>query len=150
MIYQKGEITFSRDAQNVVYGKFDFDVWHRTGRQQKSNGPKNRPTPGILFSKHPVFHFAPMFHFAPTYYTCLLLLISMLWHGQAIFESKGDKLSSSAECRIDIEQVSPKLRVKFKRDMQPVINVLGDFETLGKNSAMGQWHPNRHPWSPFY
>ena len=33
-------------------------------------------------------------------YTCLLLLISMLWHGQAIFESKGDKLSSSAECRI--------------------------------------------------
>ena len=33
-------------------------------------------------------------------YTCLLVLISMLWHRQAIFESKGDKLSSSAECRI--------------------------------------------------
>ena len=34
--------------------------------------------------------------------TCLLLLISMLWHRQAIFESKVkvDKLSSSAECRI--------------------------------------------------
>ena len=32
--------------------------------------------------------------------TCLLLLISMLWHRQAIFESKGDKLSSSAECRV--------------------------------------------------
>ena len=31
---------------------------------------------------------------------CLSLLISMLWHRQAIFESKGDKLSSSAECRI--------------------------------------------------
>ena len=31
---------------------------------------------------------------------CLLLLISMLWHRQAIFESKGDKLSSSAEGRI--------------------------------------------------
>ena len=30
----------------------------------------------------------------------LLLLISMLWHRQAIFESKGDKLSSSAESRI--------------------------------------------------
>ena len=28
-----------------------------------------------------------------------LLLISMLWHRQAIFESKGDKLSSSAACR---------------------------------------------------
>ena len=33
-------------------------------------------------------------------YTCLLLLILMLWHRQAIFDSKGDKLSSSAECRI--------------------------------------------------
>ena len=33
-------------------------------------------------------------------YTYLLLLISMLWHRQAIFESKGDKLSSSAEGRI--------------------------------------------------
>ena len=32
-------------------------------------------------------------------YTCLLL-ISMLWHRQAIFESKGDKLSSAAECMI--------------------------------------------------
>ena len=33
-------------------------------------------------------------------YTCLFSLLSMLWHRQAIFESKGDKLSSSAECRI--------------------------------------------------
>ena len=33
-------------------------------------------------------------------YIYLLLLISMLWHRQAIFKSKGDKLSSSAECRI--------------------------------------------------
>ena len=33
-------------------------------------------------------------------HTYLLLLISMLWHRQAIFESKGDKLSSSAESRI--------------------------------------------------
>ena len=33
-------------------------------------------------------------------HTCLLLLISMLWHRQAIFKSNGDKLSSSAECRI--------------------------------------------------
>ena len=34
---------------------------------------------------------------------CMFLLISMLWHRQAIFESKGDKLSSSAECRIRIQ-----------------------------------------------
>ena len=33
-------------------------------------------------------------------YTCLLLLIPMLWHRQAIFKSKGDKLCSSAESRI--------------------------------------------------
>ena len=33
-------------------------------------------------------------------YTCLLLLISMLWRSQAIFELKGDKLPSPAECRI--------------------------------------------------
>ena len=35
-----------------------------------------------------------------------LLLISMLWHRQAIFESKGDKLSSSAESRIRTQGVS--------------------------------------------
>ena len=41
-------------------------------------------------------------HFCPEIIriSCLLLLISMLWHRQAIFESKGDKLSSSAEGRI--------------------------------------------------
>ena len=32
-------------------------------------------------------------------YTCLLLIL-MPWYRQAIFESKGDKLSSSAECSI--------------------------------------------------
>ena len=42
-------------------------------------------------------------------YTCLLLLISMLWHRQAIFESKGDKLSSSAESRIRTWEVSRHL-----------------------------------------
>ena len=35
-----------------------------------------------------------------TPHTYLLLLISMLWHRQAIFGSNGDKLSSSAEGRI--------------------------------------------------
>ena len=33
-------------------------------------------------------------------YTFLLLLISMLWHRQAIFKSKGDKLCSTAESMI--------------------------------------------------
>ena len=35
-----------------------------------------------------------------TYIHTCFLLISMLWHRQAIFKSKGDKLCSSAECRI--------------------------------------------------
>ena len=39
-------------------------------------------------------------------YTYLLLLISILWHRQAIFKSKGDKLSSSAEGRIRTQRVS--------------------------------------------
>ena len=37
-------------------------------------------------------------------YACLSLLNSMLWHRQAIFESKGDKVCSSAECRIRTHQ----------------------------------------------
>ena len=41
-----------------------------------------------------------IWHIHTYIHTCLLLLISMLWHRQAIFESKGDKLSSSAEGRI--------------------------------------------------
>ena len=39
-------------------------------------------------------------------YTYLLLLISMLWHRQVVFESKGDKLSSPYECRIRTQRVS--------------------------------------------
>ena len=69
LIYQKGEISFLWDTKNVVYCKFDFHAWRWTGRWQKSSGLENRPTPGMVFPKHPVFHFAPMFHFALTYYT---------------------------------------------------------------------------------
>ena len=46
-------------------------------------------------------------------YTCLLLLISMLWHRQAIFESKGDKLSSSAECRIRTHLLATRSAARF-------------------------------------
>ena len=71
LIYQKGEISFLWDIKNLVCCKFDFHAWRWTGRWQKSSGLENRPTPGMVFQKHPVFHFAPMFHFAPTYY---------IWH----------------------------------------------------------------------
>ena len=46
---------------------------------------------------------------------CLLLLISMLWHKQAIFESKGDKLSLSAECRIRTRS-SSRLKARWQTD----------------------------------
>ena len=53
-------------------------------------------------------------------YTYLLLLISMLWHRQAIFKSKGDKLCSSAECRIwtrdPRHQIVSRLNARWQTD----------------------------------
>ena len=53
-------------------------------------------------------------------YTYLLLLISMLWHRQAVFESKGDKLCSSAECRIwtrgPRHQIASRLNTRWQTD----------------------------------
>ena len=68
----------------------------------------------MFFPKHPVFHLAPMFHFASTFPTQFLgrfrapraqlapfsYLLLLIGHMQTIFESKGDELSSSAECGI--------------------------------------------------
>ena len=65
-----------------------------------------QPVP--MISKHSA-HLTPLPFGIRTWlwrYTYLLLLISMLWHWQAIFESKWDKLSSSAECRIRTQRVS--------------------------------------------
>ena len=61
-----------------------------------------------MISKHSA-HLTPLPFGISTWlwrYTYLLLLVSMLWHRQAIFESKGDKLSSSAEGRIRTQRVS--------------------------------------------
>ena len=53
-------------------------------------------------------------------YTYLLLLISMLWHRQAIFKSKGDKLCYSAECRIwtrgPRHQIASRLNASWQID----------------------------------
>ena len=50
----------------------------------------------------------------------LLLLISMLWHRQAIFKSKRDKLCSSAECRIGTRgprhQIASRLNARWQAD----------------------------------
>ena len=56
-----------------------------------------------------------------TYIHTCLLLISMLWHRQAIFESKGDKLSSSAEGRIRTHQglrhqIASRLNARWQTD----------------------------------
>ena len=53
-------------------------------------------------------------------HACLLLLISMLWHRQAIFKSKGDKLCSFAECRIWTRglrhQIASRLNAHWQTD----------------------------------
>ena len=53
-------------------------------------------------------------------YTCLLLLILMLWHRQAIFKSKGDKLCSTAESRIwtrdPRHQIASRLNARWQTD----------------------------------
>ena len=61
-----------------------------------------------MISKHSA-HLTPLTFGIRTWlwrYTYLLLLISMLWHRQAIFESKRGKLSHSAESRIRTQRVS--------------------------------------------
>ena len=61
-----------------------------------------------MISKHSA-HLTPLQFCIRTWlwrYTYLLLLISKLWHRQAIFESRGDKLSSSAESKIRTQRVS--------------------------------------------
>ena len=65
-----------------------------------------QPVP--MISKHSA-HLTPLPFGIHTWlwrYTYLLLLISMHWHRQVIFESKGDKLSSSAESRIRTQEIS--------------------------------------------
>ena len=53
-------------------------------------------------------------------YTYLLFLISMLWHRPAIFKSKGDKLCSSAECRIGTRgprhHIASRLNTRWQTD----------------------------------
>ena len=54
----------------------------------------------LIFAQFPISN--PLFANQQNWQSiiCLLLLISMLWHRQAILKSKGDKWSSSAECMI--------------------------------------------------
>ena len=75
-----------------------------------------------MISEHSA-HLTPLsvdFHTWLWRYTYLLLLISMLWHTQAIFKSKGDKLCSSAECGIwtrgPRHQIASRLNARWQTD----------------------------------
>ena len=72
------------------------------------------------------------------WYTCLLL-ISMFWHRQAIYESKRDKLSSSAECRIRTQglrhQIASRLNARWQSNWA--------IEDQAKNLWSARIQPNR-------
>ena len=78
-----------------------------------------QPVP--MISEHSA-HLTPL---SVDFRTCLwrytyLLLISMLWHRQAIFKSKRDKLCSSAECRIwtrdPRHQIASRMNPRWQTD----------------------------------
>ena len=70
------------------------------------------------------------------WYIYLLLLISKLWHRQAIFESKGDRLSSSAETRILIKRVSDTF--SNRKGTSCVCLLKAGFQTRGSQTPIRQ------------
>ena len=74
-----------------------------------------------MFFEHHVTKSIPWIHQQSSHMTCLLLLISMSWHRQAISESKVDKLSSSAESRILTQRFS---ETESPGDWMPLTNPL--------------------------
>ena len=84
------------------YGKFKLLIWDVS--------PKSTSNTHFIYCVLPIIPqrcwimVMVMYHliyiYIHTYIHICLLLIAMLWHRQAIFKSKGDKLCSSAESRI--------------------------------------------------
>ena len=84
---------FSALAQGNAYKPTKESINYRAPGGDWTHDPQTEATlPAV---RHDCFMPLKLCH------TCLLL-IPMLWHRQAIFQSKGEKLSSSAECRIRI------------------------------------------------
>ena len=80
-------------------------------------------------------------------YTYLFLLISMFWHRQAIFKSKGDKLCSSAECRIwtrgTRHQIASRLNARWQTDIHTYIHFCWfNFDALAQGNA---YKPTKEP-----
>ena len=73
-----------------------------------------------------------------------LLLSSMLWYRQAIFKSKGDKLCSSAECRIwtrdPRHQIASRLNARWQTDWA----IENQAKTWTKHACTSSWLPLAH------
>ena len=81
-----------------------FFCWRQDSNPSGSQTPNRQQTecPSVGPPVHPSVRIYVYIYI----HTYLSLLISMLWHRTAIFESKGEKLSSSAESRIWTQRVS--------------------------------------------
>ena len=78
--------------------------------------------------------------------TCLLLLISMLWHRQAIFESKGEKLSSSVECRVRTGSLKTPIRQQTECLLTNRLSYRGSSLKRELNSPSLWWVSIRTTW----
>ena len=63
----------------------------------------------------------------------------MFWHGQAIFESKGDKLSSSAECRIRTQGLWNRISSRLNVCWQTVSAIENRAQTLNLIAHIPQY-----------
>ena len=92
----KGRI-WTRDPRHIIASRLNAR-WQTDGAiEDQAKTWTRQPFP--MISKHSAY-LTPLSVDFRYIHTCLLLLISMLLHRQAIFKSKGDKLCSSAESRI--------------------------------------------------
>ena len=85
----KSEIPNRRQTECPFPNRLSSRGWSKTWTQQ--------PVPMMSEHSAQLTSLPIGFRTWPWGYTCCLLLISMSWHRQVIFESKADKLSSSAE-----------------------------------------------------
>ena len=74
-----------------------------------------------MYSYIPTYMYTHTHKYIHTYiHACLLMLISMLWHRQATFESKGDMWYSAVECRIRTQGlwnwISSRLNARWQTD----------------------------------